>query len=255
MRETTSIAIIGTGNVAFHLGNALYENGIVIDQVYGRNTQIASELSKSWDCSVAASLSEIKSDLVLICVSDNAITSIISQLPEGIAIAYTSGSVQLSSIVGRSNIGVIYPMQSFSKNKAVNLFEVPFLIEADSTEFAQDLFNLAWKLSRKVFYTTSEERKKYHLAAVMVNNFTNHLAYQAKNYLDQQDLNWELLLPLLTETVDKILISDPYNAQTGPARRNDQETINTHVEMLDGLPKEMYKLISKSITDTYLPHD
>lgn len=255
MRKITSISIIGTGNVAFHLGNALFEKGVIIEQVYGRNQQEASVLARSWNCKTTFKLSEINSDLVLVCVSDNAIIPLISQLPSDVNVAYTSGAVGLLNFHERKNVGVFYPLQTFSKSKSVKISEVPFLIEADSVEFAEDLFELAWKISDNLIFANSEDRKNYHLAAVFINNFTNHLIYQAKNHLDKNTLNWKLLLPLLTETIDKIKTIDPFDAQTGPARRKDLETIRSHEVLLEGIPKEIYTLITKSIIDTYHQND
>lgn len=255
MKGITSISIIGTGNVAFHLGNAFFEQGIRIDSVVGRNLEDAQKLANTWNSNASNNYSEISSDLVLLCISDDAINSVVEQISENISIAYTSGAVDLSGLKRRKNIGVFYPLQTFSKDRSINLFEVPFLIESTDPELAQNLFDLAWKLSRKVIFASSEERKKYHLAAVWVNNFTNHMVYQAKHYLDDQKLNWEVLLPLLTETVEKIKTMDPFNAQTGPARRNDQQTIEAHKAMLTEQQKELYTALSKSITDTYFSHD
>jgi predicted short-subunit dehydrogenase-like oxidoreductase (DUF2520 family) len=129
------------------------------------------------------------------------------------------------------------------------------LIEADSSDFAHELFDLAWVVSRNVHFASSVERKKYHLAAVWANNFTNHLIYSAKNYLDSESLNWQLLMPLLKETVDKLNYLNPYDAQTGPARRNDLQTIDSQVKMQEGMQKELYSLLSKSIQETYSKHD
>ena len=255
MKGIKSISIIGTGNVAFHLGKELAKNGIKIDFVYGRNESKAIELANLLNSFPSKSINNIDSDLILVCVSDDALNEIISQISVDMRVAYTSGSVEISSISRKENIGVIYPLQTFSKNKDVNLFEVPFLLEADTSEFAQELFDLAWLLSRKVLFVSSSERKNYHLAAVWVNNFTNHLVYQAKNILEKEQLNWELLLPLLSETVEKIKKVDPYEAQTGPARRNDQQTIIAHETMLFGFQKEIYSLLSKSITAIYNKND
>lgn len=255
MKGITSISIIGTGNVAFHLGNAFFEKGIRIDAVYNRTKSKATELAVRWNAIATESVNDLNSDLILVCISDVAINEVINQLPADIPVAYTSGAIGIHEISRKKNIGVLYPLQSFSKDKTIDLFEVPFLIEADSIELSQNLFDLAWKVSRNVSYVNSEDRKKYHLAAVWVNNFTNHMVYQAKNYLDKESLDFNILLPLLAETADKLKTLDPYAAQTGPAKRNDQQTIHAHEEMLFGITKELYTLISKSITDTYFPHD
>ena len=251
MKGIQTISIIGTGNVAFHLGSAFLDRGISIKSIFGRDPNKTKQLAGLFKTEVASSLLTIESDLILICVSDDAIESIVAQLPVNSKIAYTSGSLELQRFTQHTNIGVLYPLQTFSRDRIVNLFEVPFLIEANSVDFAQELFDLAWQISRKVSFANSSERKTYHLAAVWMNNFTNHLIYQSKEILDNKELNWEFLLPLLKETVNKLDSMSPYDSQTGPARRNDQSIIQQHEEMLNGIPKELYTLLTKSIIDLY----
>ncbi|MEN9441904.1 MAG: hypothetical protein RLZ33_1981 [Bacteroidota bacterium] len=255
MKGIQTISIIGTGNVAFHLGNSFFDQGIIISSVFGRNQREAEAFANQWKSKSVDHISELEADLILVCVSDDAISSIIQQLSTSQKIAYTSGSIELSSFMNHENVGVFYPLQTFSKNKELNLNEVPFLIEGKTPELSQELFDLAWNLSSKVSFANSSDRKKYHLAAVWVNNFTNHLAFQSKAIIDKHELNWDYLLPLLKETTAKLLTLDPYDAQTGPARRNDQTVISAHADMLEGIQKELYLLLSKSINDTYNTHD
>lgn len=255
MKGIQSISIIGTSNVAFHLGNSFFDQGIRIASVYGRNKNEAKAFANRWKSKSVEHISDLEADLILVCVSDDAISLILQQLPTTQKIAYTSGSIELSNFNEHENIGVFYPLQTFSKNKELNLNEVPFLIEGKTQELSQELFDLAWKLSSKVSFANSLDRKKYHLAAVWVNNFTNHLAFQSKAIIDKEELNWDYLLPLLKETTTKLLALDPYDAQTGPARRNDQTVIEAHAEMMEGIQKEIYLLLSKSINDTYNKHD
>lgn len=251
MKGIQSISIIGTGNVAFHLGSAFLDRGIEIKYVYGRDAEKAKSLSFQLKAQVAPSFESLKSDLILICVSDDAISEVIARLPLDAKIAYTSGSVELQQFNKHENVGVFYPLQTFSINRPLNLFEVPFLIEANSIEFAQELFDLAWVISRKVSFATSEERKIYHLAAVWMNNFTNHMIYQSKEILDRKNLDWHYLLPLLKETVAKLDTMEPYDAQTGPARRNDLSIIEQHEKSLSSTQKEIYSLLTKSIMEVY----
>ena len=255
MKGIKSMSIIGTGNVAFHLGNSFIESGIPIVSVFGRITSKTQELADLWKCNVAASISELDSDFVLVCVTDSSIEEVIAQLPIRCKVAFTSGSIDIVSFSERKNTGVFYPLQTFSKEKNVNIFEVPILIEADSSDFAHELFDLALALSSTVHFASSVERKKYHLAAVWANNFTNHLVYSAKKYLDNENLNWQLLMPLLKETLDKLNYLNPYDAQTGPARRKDLHTIDSQEKMQEGMQKELYSLLTKSILETYSKHD
>ncbi len=246
------IGIVGSGNVAWHLTHHLKSEGLTIDWIYSRNEQTGVELAESVESTFVNNLDNPSCDLVLICVNDDSIQSIISLLPDSVSMAYTSGTKPLSDLLIKGkNIGVFYPLQTFSKDKAVNIFEVPFFIEAADTTFAQQLFDLAWKLSRTVQFASSEERKHLHLAAVMVNNFSNHLFYIANEYLSKHQLDWNNLKPLINETVSKLNALSPFDAQTGPARRNDQATIQTQLALLDGEQKELYRLFTDSILKTY----
>ena len=157
MKGIQTISIIGTGNVAFHLGNSFFDQGITISSVFGRNQSEAEAFANQWKSKSVDHISELEADLILVCVSDDAISSIIQQLPRSQKIAYTSGSIELSSITNHENIGVFYPLQTFSKNKELNLNEVPFLIEGKTPELSQELFDLAWKLSSKVSFANSSD--------------------------------------------------------------------------------------------------
>jgi predicted short-subunit dehydrogenase-like oxidoreductase (DUF2520 family) len=245
-----NLSIVGLGNVGSHLFDAFVQEGIRVNHVVSRSKPPQKVLTKStW----LQDPKELPSDqLVLICVPDDLIASVIAEIPEGCPIAYTSGSVSLSSLPERDQLGVFYPLQTFTKDNPVTIFEVPFFIEAQSTDFASKLFDLAWVISRNVNYASSAERKKMHLAAVFINNFTNHLAYISKHYLDSEGLDFDHLKPLLKETARKLETQDPISIQTGPARRNDQKIIQEHIDALENpTQKEIYRLISKSIHQTY----
>lgn len=252
LQTIQTVSIIGAGNVASQLAQELASNGINIISVTSKSNASAEILAEQLNCAVVTDIAQIPaSDLVLVCVGDDAIQEVIEQIPSHLSVAYTSGSVEIKSITTRDNLGVFYPLQTFSKTRKVEMFEVPFLIEANNTHFAQALFDLAWKISRNVQFMNSEQRKKIHVGAVIVNNFTNHLVYLADKYFKDNELDWKILQPLLKETLAKLESTSPYDAQTGPARRNDQEIIEKHLQMLNGSTKEIYKLISESILITY----
>ena len=246
------VSIIGAGNVASQLAQVLADSGIKIVSVTSKTNASAQLLADSLNCEMVADVSQLPpNDLVLVCVDDDAINKVTEQIPAKFSVAYTSGSVDIKSIGERDNLGVFYPLQTFSKTRKVEIFEVPFLIEANNTHFAQALFDLAWKISRNVQFMNSEQRKKIHVGAVFVNNFTNHLVYLADQYFKENELDGKILQPLLKETFAKLESTSPYDAQTGPARRNDQEIIEKHLQMLEGKTKEIYKVISESILKTY----
>ncbi len=244
------ISIVGLGNVGSHLYAAFLQEGISVTHVVSRSKPSESILTQSIWLKNSEELP--KNQLVIVCVPDDSIREVLTHIPAQCPVAYTSGSVELPQLPERQKLGVFYPLQTFTKGKEVNIFEVPFFIEARDNEFASELFDLAWKISRKVSYASSEERKKLHLAAVFINNFTNHLAHISKTYLEKHELDFNHLKPLLKETAHKLETQDPFDAQTGPARRNDQSVIEEQLRALnDPIQKELYRLFSKSIHQTY----
>lgn len=249
-QSNQKISIIGLGNVGSHLYQAFSDAGIEVTHVLSRNGEIPSFLNNNTE--VIADSKDLPHDqLALICVPDSAIPTMIDSIPPHCPIAYTSGSVDLNALPSNRTIGVFYPLQTFTKGTKVNLFEVPIFIESKDRVFASQLFDLAWTISRKVSYADSQERLHLHIAAVFINNFTNHLAHISKSYLETHGLSFDHLKPLLKETAQKLETATPYDAQTGPARRNDQAVIQTHLNMLEGTQQEIYALISKSIQSTY----
>lgn len=252
LSEIKRVVFIGAGNVAFHLAKNLYDQEIEILGIYARTLHKSKEIAQLVSADLYESLEEIPAcDLVLVCVNDDQISAVLEKLPPGQAIAYTSGTVQLTDLPKRDKMGVFYPLQSFSKARSLDLFQVPFLIEANTTEFAQKLFELAWKLSPKVSFASSEDRKKYHLAAVFVNNFANHLSCIADEILQKDQLDFNLLLPLMEESVSKLKTLSPLAAQTGPARRKDFKTIEMQKAALEGNSLKIYEILTKSILDKY----
>ena len=150
------------------------------------------------------------------------------------------------------HLGVFYPLQTFTKNRIVNMKEVPFFIEATNKRFGDLLVDLASVISDNVNIATSEERSKLHLAAVFVNNFTNHILHQAKMYSDDNDVNFSHLMPLLSETIHKVKNHNPKDVQTGPAKRGDEQTIRHQMKNLEGDALAIYTLLTDSIKKTHL---
>lgn len=249
----TTVGIIGSGNVAWHLTRGLNSAaGVEIAWVYSRNHTTRDELAHFFDVPVAGTLLPAPTDLVLICVNDDSVQSMLDLLPEETNVAYTSGTVSLEKLhVKQKNCGVFYPLQSFTRKAPVDLENVPFLIEATTPEYALELEQIAQKLSTNVRQMNSEQRRQLHIAAVFSNNFVNHLLFLAQEHLKDRHIPAELLQPLIAETIRKAAELGPFHAQSGPARRFDEQTIQTHLSELHGLPKEIYSLITESIKKTY----
>ncbi len=250
------VVIIGAGSVASHLTRVLLENTVNVAQVFNRTLAKAQELASDYNIRFTDQISEIeKADLYIICTTDKVISEISYYIPfEDCLVVHASGSTPMSALKGKYRKGVLYPLQTFSKKRIVN--EIPFLIEAEHPEDELMLINLAKRLSDEVHVVNSEQRMKIHIAAVWANNFTNHLYYIAGEICRKQNVPFQILKPLIKETADKIEDDIlPYDAQTGPAKRNDEVIIKKHLEILEVDPDprkyHIYKLLSESIFATY----
>ena len=250
------ISFIGSGNVATHLALGFKKAGLNISEIYSPTTAHVGQLAKITGAKAVSKIADLVKniDLYVICVPDDKVKTVFDQLPvvEGI-IVHTSGITSIEVLKEAKRYGVLYPLQTFSKNKELNLKDVPFCVEGNSIETSDKLIEFAKSLSRNVHLINSEERRYLHLTAVMVNNFTNHLYHVAEDILKSKEIDFELLLPLIKETAAKIERLEPGIAQTGPAKRNDKSTIDIHEEMLKHMPEydELYRLISKQIKKKY----
>ena len=258
--NTQPISVIGSGNLAWHLAPALDNMGWVVKEIYSRNPRHAKELtSRLYQAEVKTSLdfSTSPSQIFIIAVTDDAIQSIVQEiiLPEDAILAHTSGSQPLSVLgyAATPNIAVIYPLQTFSKQKKVDFSKVPFFIESDTPIAGQLLDRMAKSISGEVHRIGSTERKALHVAAVFASNFTNHMLRTSKNLMEDNNLNFDLLKPLISETLNKALTLGPEKSQTGPAIRGDFEILDKHYEFLksDETLATIYKMISQHIIDHY----
>ena len=191
------------------------------------------------DAKYTTQLHELKSDadLYIISLKDTAFVQLIGDICKdknsNALFVHTAGSIPMSIWEGyTNNYGVFYPLQTFSKLREVDFKEIPFFIEASSTENCNLLKEIAHTISDKVYDATSEQRKSLHLAAVFTCNFTNHMYAIAAELLEKYNLPFETMLPLIDETARKVHELTPRQAQTGPAIRYDEQVINNHLQML-----------------------
>lgn len=250
-----NLTFIGAGNVATHLSQALSQHHCRIRQVFSRTEEPARELAGKLGAAYTTRLDEIDagSDLYIVSIKDSALNEVLPPLtrrnPDALFV-HTAGSVPMSIWNGLARRhGVIYPMQTFSKQRAVDFTAVPFFIEANSEEDTRLLVQLARRLSGKVYEASSEQRKYLHISAVFACNFANHMYAVCHHLLSKHGLPFEAMLPLIEETTRKIHFLTPEEAQTGPARRNDRNIIEDHLHMLENEPElaEIYRNISRSI--------
>lgn len=258
--EDTSIVFIGAGNLATNLAKALYRKGFRIVQIYSRTKESAVALAQDVEAEYTTDLSTIVNDaqLYIVSLKDAAFVQLLPEIVAGRKNAlwvHTAGSIPMNIWEGQvERYGVFYPMQTFSKQREVNFREIPIFVESHSAQDTQFLKDIASVLSDKVHEATSEQRKNLHLAAVFTCNFTNHMYALAADLLKKYQLPFDVMLPLIDETANKVHEMEPRAAQTGPAVRYDENVINRHLEMLADEPnvQELYRLISESINRGYI---
>ncbi|GGZ21582.1 hypothetical protein GCM10007049_12870 [Echinicola pacifica] len=252
------IAIIGTGNVAWHLAPALENAGHTITEVYSREAHRADKITNQlYTAEVKTDLdfSDSTANIFIIAVSDHAITNIADAiiLPEGSVLVHTSGSMPLEvlSYSSATYTGIFYPLQSFSKSRKMDIDEVPFLIESDDQTTLQKLKKLAKSLSPRYYQVKSKDRQALHIAAVFASNFTNHMIRLSEEIMRRQGLDFEMLQPLIIEQISKALEQGAKASQTGPAVRGDLNVLDMHYQFLNYNDQiaELYKLISQDIID------
>lgn len=256
-----NVVLIGAGNLATQLAQALNEKGIRVKQVYSRKIESAKQLADKVNAPFTNNLSQLiaDADIYIIAVKDSAIQEILENLNlnEDRLIVHTAGSVPMSILDGFTNCyGVFYPLQTFSKSRKVDFSDIPICIEANHPSTTMKLEKLGERLSSSVNQINSEERKSLHLAAVFVNNFVNHFYSIGADILHDKKLDFGLLKPLIRETAEKINTLHPLEAQTGPAKRNDQSIINAQLKMLHDQPEyqKIYSFVTESIFQLQQKH-
>lgn len=255
MGKKYRISIIGAGRVAWQLAQGLEQAGHYIEEVWSRNPENASRLADHlYAAQVQPSLDfrDSHAEVFLLSVTDAVVPLLAEQLllPAGALLAHTSGTLPIEVLQQTaSGFGVFYPLQTFSKEKKVDLSRVPFCLEASDRQGLKILKNIAHSLEAQAYLLDSPRRKALHLAAVFASNFTNHMLRISEDLLQQEGIDNQLLHPLIVETIDKSLSIGPAQSQTGPAARGDHEVLDAHLQQLEGRPDwaELYYLISQDI--------
>ena len=249
------VSMIGAGNVAHHMSLALHQAGVRIVQVYSRNIEKAKALGDLVSAGALNDPALLKPvDLVIVAVSDQAIPEVITMLsrflPADSLVVHTSGATPSALIASHfSRYGVFYPPQTFSIHREVSFREVPICIHAGNETDMHELELLGKRIGGSVHQLDDSQRQWLHLTAVVVNNFPNHLYAIAEQVLKDHGLPFDLLKPLILETARKVQDHSPADMQTGPARRGDQATIDSHLHLLEVYPqlKEVYETLTESI--------
>ena len=269
------IVLIGAGNLATHLGKALHAAGHDMLQVFSRTMQSAETLASLLDAEPLTDIAQVRddADVYIFSVKASALVQLVAQLcrheADGLGedgavkalrkakkgehervFLHTAGSMPMSVFEGMAqHYGVLYPMQTFSKQREVDFSIIPCFVEAND-EFAQkQIEGLAREISGRVYQLSSEDRKYLHLSAVFACNFANHCYAISQELLEEHGIPFDVMLPLINETAAKVHEMKPKDAQTGPAVRYDENVIDKQSKLLENHPhfKKVYDSMSKSI--------
>ncbi len=267
------IVFLGSGNLATNLSLALKATGEDIIQIFSRTQENAQALADKLHCASCTSINDIRTDadVYIFSVKDDALPSLIKQLTEHLAnshhltpntqhpiFLHTAGSVPMSVFSDNTltpntqhpspKYGVLYPMQTFSKDRSVNFREIPCFIEASDNNTLEVIKTLASKISDHVLEMSSEKRRKLHLAAVFACNMTNHCYRLAEKVLEEEGIDFSLYLPLIQETANKVKELSPRKAQTGPMVRYDKNIMEAQIALInDERTRQIYRLMADSI--------
>lgn len=257
MTNTFTVFLIGSGNVAWHLSAALAAKGCRFLGVYSRTFQHAETLAEQLHCPVIFDLTQTpkNADVYLICTSDEVINSVSALLPKNNGlVVHVSGSAAIDAIDKKhTRRGVMYPLQTFNKECSTDFADIPVFIETESRFDMDFLTSFARLLSNVILPLKEEQRQALHVAAVFACNFTNFMYALAAEIMKKNEMDFQLLFPLIQETAQRIKNTDnPMSLQTGPAVRNDVETIQKHLDILKNKPnlQKLYQILTQSIRET-----
>ncbi len=249
------IALIGAGNVATHFGRALRAAEVDVCCVVSRTFQHAARLATELDAVPLQSAAEIPTDVnyVIISTSDTAVAAAAEALPavEGVVV-HTSGSIELETLAKfHAKCGVLYPLQTFSRDTPVDVSQVPFFTEGSDEDVLAQIDALARLLSPLVYHADSEKRKSLHIAGVLTSNFPIYMLQMAQKTLADAGCPLDVVKPLVQATIEKAFAIGPDLALTGPARRGDRAVVKLHESCLSSEDAEIYHIISKAIINKY----
>ena len=251
--DSYNIVMIGAGNVSTHISRHFLSAGHNISCIYSRTEESVQRLATELGVSGTSHLENlpVEADFFIICVPYSAVDEVARQLRgrKGIWL-HTAGALSMSVFDGISDeFGVLYPLQTLSRDRSIGKDRIPFLVEASSTTVMHKITALARSISEKVEKADTPTRLKVHLAAVFANNFSNHMVHVAQELLKEGGLDAGILDLLLEETFHKLREMDSFSAQTGPAVRGDRDTMNKHIELLKDHPEweKLYTFISRDI--------
>jgi predicted short-subunit dehydrogenase-like oxidoreductase (DUF2520 family) len=254
------ISFIGAGKVSGALCRKMFMSGCKICKIVSKTENNGHALAQSCDALWSSEYDFTDSEEIIIAaVPDDKLAEVLKRIrcSENTVVAHTAGSLGLDVFPSfLKHKGVFYPLQTFSANRQIEFRDLPFFLEASDTFSSVILKDLAVSMGGKVHFIDTEHRRLLHTAAVFVCNFTNHMLTAGKQIAEKAGLSFEVLEPLINETVAKALETGPENSQTGPAYRFDKGTIKRHIDLLSFSPElqGIYKEVTKSIMKSYKNH-
>ena len=254
----SKIVLFGAGNLAFHLAGALHKSGYRIVQVYSRTEENARKLANKVNAKPITNYHEFDptADILIFALNDSVLPEIVNQIQfSGQLALHTSGSLSMDVFKGKTDhYGVLYPLQTFSKFRKINFYEVPLLIEACTPKDLANLQMFASSLCARTVHASSSQRKQVHLSAVFASNFVNHMYAIGGDLAKKSGFTFDILKPIILESALKAIESgDPLASQTGPAVRKNTEIMAKHLEMLSESPnmQKIYTFVSNSIVEMH----
>jgi predicted short-subunit dehydrogenase-like oxidoreductase (DUF2520 family) len=237
--------------MAWFLEDSFAKTDVSISDIFSRNKEQGQLLADACNANFVNDVAYLddNADITFVALRDDAIALVANQLKTSSIVAHCSGMLSIDALSSHKDRAVFYPLQTIIKNDLPVASQIPICLEASNAETLRIVESLADKISHHVHFINTEHRQYYHLAAVMVNNFTNHLYVLADDLLSKQNLSFDLLKPLISETARKACLNKPLLNQTGPAKRDDRDTIDKHLNLLNQNMelKELYEKITQSI--------
>lgn len=252
-----NVSFAGAGRVAGALCKAMHSSGMTVRQIVSETPSRGRVLAARYDASWSSEpVFADPVDIIVVAVPDHRLAGVLSTMecPATAIVAHTAGSYGFEVFPERMrNRGIFYPLQTFSENRRINFKDLPFFIEAEDERTSSILKTAAEMLGGKVFLADAVQRRMLHLAAVFTCNFVNHMLTAGKEITVKSGLPFEVMEPLIRETVSKALKNGPELSQTGPALRNDMNTIEKHLELLSFSPdlRKIYSEVTRSIIEYY----
>jgi predicted short-subunit dehydrogenase-like oxidoreductase (DUF2520 family) len=244
--------------MAVFLIRTFRDNQIPLLGIWGRNTDQSGKLASQYGIRHIQDMGAIppETGFCFLAVSDDAIPEVSLAVPSVSGpLVHTSGAAPLDAIASPHRKAVLYPLQTLGGGPLLSASNIPFLLEASHPADLRVLHRLADRIAQTVVEMSSQERLKLHLAAVMVNNFTNHIIELAEDYCKEAQLPFSLLHPLIERTAQLAIDFPGQSRQTGPAKRADQQTIRQHLALLHehSALRELYETLTQSLQKRYPP--